>query len=247
VQSFLVPLLTLLQTAGAGQDALIAEAREIALHYTQSLPNFVCDQETDRYVSKKKDKWSRRDRYTARLTYNGKAEEYQLLSLNGRAIHNLSLESLGGTISKGDFATALLFLFAPASEAQFHGERTETLRNRDCTVYTYEVDRTHSRLRITEGGTGEFYQPAYHGIVYIDHETKRVLRLTLDSEGIPSNFPIQATSQQLDYDFATIGGEKYLLPFDSDVRLTHGKETTRNVSRYDNYRKFSADASIVFH
>ncbi len=44
-----------------------------------------------------------------------------------------------------------------------------------------------------------------------------------------------------------IGGEKYLLPFDSDVRMTHGHELTRNVSQYENYRRFAADANITFH
>jgi hypothetical protein len=234
----------------AGQGALIAGAREIALHYTQSLPNFVCDQVTERYVNprgdKKKEQWKRLDRITTRLTFNGVAENYELTSINGRQVHDRSLESVGGTIAKGDFASALRFVFAPASEAKFEWDSAVTLRNRECDVFNYAVDQTHSRLRLTEGGTGEFYQTAYRGTVYIDRETKQTLRLTLQSEGIPPSFPIQSTSQQLDYDFAEIGGERYLLPFDSDVRLTHGRELSRNVSRYENYRKFSADANITF-
>jgi hypothetical protein len=244
------PLLLFALLQPAGQEAFIAEAREIALHYTRSLPNFVCDQVTERYVNprgdKKKEQWKRLDRITTRLTFNGVAENYELTSINGRPVHDRSLESVGGTIAKGDFASALRFVFAPASEAKFEWELAATLRNRECDVFRYAVDQTHSRLRITEGGTGEFYQTAYRGTVYIDRETKRTLRLTLQSEGIPPSFPIQSTSQQLDYDFAEIGGERYLLPFDSDVRLTHGRELSRNVSRYENYRKFSADANITF-
>ena len=37
-----------------GEDerkAIAAEAREVALHYTEALPNFTCDQDTDRYVN----------------------------------------------------------------------------------------------------------------------------------------------------------------------------------------------------
>jgi hypothetical protein len=244
----LLLLLALLQPTG--QEALIADAREIALHYTQSLPNFICDQVTERFVNprgdRKKQQWKRLDLITTRLTFNGVAEHYELTAINGRKVYDRNLESIGGTISKGDFASALLFVFSPASEASFQWDSAATLRNRECDVFLYAVDRTHSRLRITEGGTGEFYQTAYRGTVYIDRETKRTLRLTLESEGIPPGFPIQSTSQQLDYDWAEIGGERYLLPFDSDVRLTHGRELTRNVSRYENYRKFSTDANITF-
>ncbi len=233
------------------QPAIIEQAREIALHYTQSLPNFVCDQETERYVNyhgeKKNGKWTRLDRYSTRLTYNGTTEDYELTSINGHAVKNKPLEVLGGTISKGDFASALKFIYATASEAKFEWDSQAVVRDRPCEVFTYQVDRLHSRLRITEGGTGEAYQTAYQGTVYIDSETKHTLKLTIESVGIPASFPIQSTSQELEYGWATIGTERYLLPFDSDVRMTHGRELTRNVSRYENYRKFSADANITFH
>jgi hypothetical protein len=231
-------------------QTLIDQAREMALNYTQSLPNFTCDQETDRYVNrnarKKSGKFVRLDRYTARLSFDGTAEEYQLVAINGKAVRNRSLESLGGTISKGDFASALKFVFAPSSEAKFEWYSEITLRDRLCDVFNYEVDRAHSRLRITEGGTGEAYQTAYRGTIYIDRETKHTLKLTLESVGIPPTFPIQSTSQELDYGWAEIAGESYLLPFDSDIRMTHGDEVTRNISRYENYRKFAADANITF-
>ena len=247
--SLILAIAALLQPAN--QDAFIAEAREIALHYTQSLPNFVCDQDTDRYVNyhgdKKDGKFNRLDRYTTRLTYNGVTEDYQLVAINGKPVRNKTLESLGGTISKGDFASALKFIFAAASEAKFEWDSEITIRDRQCDVFNYAVDRNHSRLRIVEGGTGEAYQTAYRGMVYIDRETKHTLKLTINSEDIPPGFPIQATSQELDYGFAIIGGESYLLPFDSDVRMLRGHELTRNVSHYGNYRKFAADANITFH
>jgi hypothetical protein len=242
---FLLLLLTL------DQQAFIAQAREVALRYTQNLPNFTCDQETERFVNyhgeKKNGKWNRLDRYTTRLGYNGVTEDYQLVAVNGKPVRNRTLESLGGTISTGDFASALKFIYAPASEAKFEWDSETIIRDRQCDVYNYSVDRSHSRLRITEGSTGDSYQTAYRGTVYIDRETKSTLKLTLESVGIPPGFPIQSTSQELDYGWAEIGGEKYLLPFDSDVRMTHGHELSRNVSRYENYRKFSADANITYH
>jgi hypothetical protein len=251
---FLLCLQAFSQSAPPDEDerkAIVAEARDVALHYTDALPNFTCDQDTDRYVNyhgdKHKENWKRLDRYTARLSYNGVMEDYLLVSVNGHAVHNLSLESLGGTISKGDFASALRFIFAPSSEAKFEWHEWASLRGRICYQFHYAVKQANSRWRITEGSTGNSYQTAYQGIVYIDRDTKQILKLTLESVGIPGNFPIQLARQELDYDVATIGGNRYLLPFSSEVRLNIGHELHRNVSRYANYRKFSADANITFH
>ena len=201
----------------------------------------------NRHGDKSKEDWKRVDRYTTRLSYNGIAEDYALVAVNGRPVHNLSLESLGGTISKGDFASALRFIFSPSSETRFKWNSWASLRGRICYLFQYSVDRSHSRWRIIEGLTGLSYQTAYQGIVHIDQETKQILKLTLESTGIPADFPVQLSREELDYDWATIGGTKYLLPFNSEVRLNHGKELTRNVSRYENYRHFTADANITFH
>jgi hypothetical protein len=248
---FVLCLRAFSQSAPPGESeriGIIAEAREVALHYTESLPNFTCDQDTDRYVNYKgKEDWKRLDRYVTRISYNGVAEDYTVFSVNGHAVRDRPLESLGGTISKGDFASALRFIFSPSSEAQFEWNSWASLRGRICYLFRYTVDRSHSRWRITEGSTGLSYQTAYQGIVYIDQETKQILKLTLESTGIPSDFPVQMSKEELDYDWATIGGTKYLLPFNSEVRLYHGKEFSRNVSRYENYRHFSADATVTFH
>lgn len=233
------------------QQAIIAETRKVALHYTQALPNFTCDQDTDRYVNphgnKSKEDWQRADRYTARISYNGVIEDYKLIAVNGRPVGNRDLESIGGTISKGDFASALRFIFAPESEARFEWHSWASVRGHICYRFQYAVDRRHSRWSIQEGSNGAFYQSAYQGIVSVDRETNQTLKLTFEAAGIPAGFPVQAVNEELDYDWAVIGGTSYLLPFNLEVRLNAGKQLSRNVSRYENYRKFSADANITFH
>ncbi|HJS50871.1 MAG TPA: hypothetical protein VJ781_03140, partial [Pyrinomonadaceae bacterium] len=66
---------------------------------------------------------------------------------------------------------------------------------------------------------------------------------------IPETFPVRSAKRQIDYDWATISGEKYLLPLSSDVRLT-ARETksmleTRNVIRFKDYQKYGTDVTIV--
>jgi hypothetical protein len=251
---FLVCLTALAQTGPPSEDEqreIIGETRKVALNYTQQLPNFTCEQDTDRYVNphgdKSKEDWKRSDRYTTKLSYNGVKEDYTLIAVNGKPVSNRSLESIGGTISTGDFASALRYIFAPESDAKFTWHSWAAVRGHICYRLQYNVDQRHSRWVIQQGGTTATYQSAYQGIVSIDQETKQVLKLTIEAVGIPKEFPIQVVKEELDYDWAVIGGTKYLLPFNLEVRLNAGKELTRNVSRYENYRKFSADANITFH
>ncbi len=233
------------------QKTIVEEARAIALRYSEALPNFTCDQETDRYVNPHGDKstadWRRLDRFTARLSYNGVAEDYKIVAINGRPVENRTMESLGGTLSRGDFATALRLVFTPSSETKFEWHTWGSVRGHICYLFKYSVAREHSRWTITAGKAGNTYRTAYDGVVSIDQETKRVLKLTVNAVGIPASFPIQLTQEVLDYDWAQIGGRNYLLPFSFEVRLNAGSEFTRNVARYENYRKFSSDANITFH
>ncbi len=233
------------------QQGIIEEARKVALSYTQSLPNFTCDQDTDRYVNphgdKSKEDWKRLDRYTTKLTYDGVKEDYKLIAVNGKPVQNRALDSIGGIISKGDFASALRYIFAAGSQAKFEWYSWASVRGHICYRFQYSVDQPHSRWLIQEGGTTAAYQTAYRGVVSIDQETRQTLMLTLEAFGIPPGFGVEVVKEELDYDWAVIGGTRYLLPFNLEVRLSAGKQLSRNVSRYENYRKFSADANITFH
>ena len=230
------------------QKAVIEKARTIALHYTESLPNFICDQNTHRYQnSRRKENWKLQDNFIARVTYNGEREEYSVKVLNGHPVEDRSLESMGGVVSKGDFASALRWVFSPDSQTDFGWNSFASLRGRDCFLFDYSVSRDHSRWQIFEGPIGISYKSAYGGKVYIDQETKDILKVTLESAGIPSSYPVRLAKEELDYDWATIAGERYLLPYSAEIRLYTDRPFARNFSRYENYRRFAADATVTFH
>ena len=50
----------------------------------------------------------------------------------------------------------------------------------------------------------------------------------------------------MDYDFATISGEKFLLPLKADLHFRGGRALVWNEIEFHLYRKFSADANITF-
>jgi hypothetical protein len=60
---------------------------------------------------------------------------------------------------------------------------------------------------------------------------------------------VRSAKRLIDYDWASISGQKYLLPLISDVRLTHRESKnifeTRNVIRFKDYQKYGTDVTIV--
>jgi hypothetical protein len=81
--------------------------------------------------------------------------------------------------------------------------------------------------------------------VYVDEETHLALRLTLRAE-IPHGFPINANDSSVDYEFAEVGGKRYLLPSHARSMTKSGRYAAENNVEFREYRKFQAEASITF-
>jgi hypothetical protein len=188
--------------------------------------------------------WAPEDVLTARLTYFEHKEDYKLVLVNDRAVHDQRPDSVGGTTSAGEFGSMMAELFAPETETAFHWERWATLRGRRTHVFSYQVDQPRSRWHVTYQRTDDTV-PGYHGQVFVDAEMLSVTRITLVAE-LPANFPVQEARTVLDYDFATISGHEYLLPLKAVIRLRHGKHLSKNEVEFRLYRKFTAEASITF-
>ena len=73
-----------------------------------------------------------------------------------------------------------------------------------------------------------------------------VLRLTLDSDPLPVDFPVRQMSVTVDYGDTEVGGQVYILPlsFTVDVRLRK-RTQIRNESIFRSYQRFTADSRIV--
>ena len=228
------------------QNRIITEAREYALNYTKSLPDFLCLQVTRRYYDPNgADDYRHYDTVMAKVSYFEQHEKYDLLSVNDKFM-TASYESLGGTISSGEFGSMMREIFEPETGAEFHWIRWATLRGRRAHVYSYVVDQPHSKWSIEDRTVHDRISPGYSGLVYIDRETNAVMRITLKAEGIPPTFPIQQAEDRLDYDFADISGHPYIVPMMAQVHLRAGKINQKNDIEFRGYRKFSGDATIKF-
>lgn len=230
------------------QAKIIDQAREYVANYTKSLPNFICLQVTRRDVDRggTGSNWYHMDTITAKLSYNGHQEDYDVIMKNDQPVTNVKLEQLGGTVSAGEFGTMMAEIFDPQSQAQFSWDHWATLRGRRTYVFAYDIAQEYSRYRIKETETNQEIVPAYRGLVYIDRDTNMVTKITLNPYNIPATFPIREAHESLDYDFQDIGGMPYMLPLKAVLTSKLERFSTKNDIEFRLYRKFETGSTIKF-
>jgi hypothetical protein len=193
--------------------------------------------------------WLQYDEVKSRVSYVEGHENYELVSVNNQVTER-GMDELGGATSTGEFGSLLKELFEPRTAAQFSWARHSLLRGRPVYVFAFQVPRARSKWTLTFTATkdapGDRIVTAYSGLVYIDKETERTLRIKMDAVDVPSTFPIQQASSRLDYDYIDISGQPHLLPLKAEVRMRAGRELSRNDVEFRLYRKFTADATISF-
>ena len=227
---------------------VLSKAREMALEYNKSLPDFICTQVVKRF-DRGATSWRLGDTLQIRLSYFGQKEDYKLLSVNGRTTY-LGYDSIGGALSKGEFGSMLVMVFDPKSRAQFHWSNWTRLRKRTAYVLSFNIRKENSvfHLDYQRGrGQGRFSTvPGQRGFIWIDRETNRIVRVYAEAYDIPPKFPVVSSSSLLDYETTTIGASEYLLPLRADVRIASREVTSRNLVEFKDYRKFGSETTISF-
>jgi hypothetical protein len=112
-------------------------------------------------------------------------------------------------------------------------------------VFSYRIEQEHSgyNIHIDDKHQGRL---AYTGFVYVDRETHQALRVTTLAEGIPSDWPIIGSSEEIDYDFVSIDGKKFLVPVHAESRaMAKSGEAIRTVVDFSDYHKFSTGVVLT--
>jgi hypothetical protein len=226
----------------------IEQARYYALDFASELPNFVVNQVVTRYAEHSNSRnWQLQDKLEIELTYQSdKGEQFKMLAIDGKPTSS-TYDSLGGSTSTGEFGSILAALFLPRSNAEFKEVKHDNLHGRDTVVYEFKVKRTDSTSKITDKNSNKSVIAGYSGTVWIDVETKRVLRVEESNDEIPEGFPITLSENAVDYDWVTISGERYLLPVHAELLLGRDSDRiyTKNSIEFRNYHKFEGDVKLV--
>lgn len=232
---------------GRKEDAIIAEAREAAFEFTDSLPNFIVQQFTTRWVSSTRPpQWTIQDLVSTEVAYVDGKEEYRNVAINGRKTKYDPMQT--GTWSTGEFASTLQDVLSPLTNAAFVRRGEENVGSRPAHVYDYTVKQPNSHWQIFAIDRKKSYKPAYAGAIWIDKENRRVLRVELRALSLPADFEFDKAQSTIEYGFVRIDQKTYLLPSKGESVLCHTSTTTctRNEIVFQNYRRFTADSQIQF-
>lgn len=227
--------------------ALIERAREWALTFTSALPNYVCQQFTTRYLKTPGQRdWQAKDVVSANVVFENGKEDYRNIAINGKA-QSKKMEDLPGSWSTGEFGTTLRSLFSPGRRALFRFVKQSQIIGMTASVYDYSVKREYSDWRIQLGGQALI--PAYSGRVWIDQKTARVIRIEMQADDIPVDFPLDKVESSNEYGLIRLAtADQYMLPSHAET-LSCERGTTfcsRNAIEFRNYHKYSGEANITF-
>jgi hypothetical protein len=220
-----------------------------ALDYTRSLPDFICTETVHRWTDPAgNEAWKPSPTVVADLTFFERRENYKLLTVDGHPVSQ-SLPEVGGAFSQGEFGSILSIIFSPTSETYFRWDHWTILRKHPAHVFFFRISAArapHHLLFGAPGKDGVATATGVHGFLYVDRETNSVTRIAQEAEDIPADFPVQKSSTVLDYDYAGIGGTRFLLPLRAEVRIDAGKLQSLNTVEFHAYRKFASAATVKF-
>jgi len=242
------------------QAAILDGARAYALAYTKKLPDFICTQVTDRtrmlvaglgsaasseiYKSANEVHGSYARRIEEKLTYFNQQEHYEVVSIDDDKAHGAKHTDFRGAISSGEFGSALNDIFDPRSMATFKFERMEDVRGRTAFVFSYQVPQ-EAGMRVNDGVFRTEIVAAYKGFVFVDGDTKEVMRITAHLD-LPTYFSITQIERSVDYRPTSIAGKDYNLPFHAQLQMNLGHLQYANDIHFKKYQKFAVESKIQF-
>ena len=226
-------------------EAVIADARSASANFTATLPNYLVQQVTIRYFSPASPaRWQLIDQVTADLAYVDGKEDYRNFRIDGKPIDR---PEHSGSWSTGEFSTTLEDILSPATNASFRRRSEEKLNGRTAIVFNYTVPQSNSHWTMVSPDDRR-YNPAFDGAIWVDKDSRRVLRIEQRTSAMPRDWPLKSAECVLEYGYVKIDQKTYLLPATAEnVGCMSGSGAcTRNLIEFRNYRKFTTESNVRF-
>lgn len=240
-----------------GWPGLLERVREKALTYTERLPNFICQQTTQRFIRSESPVnrhavWRKTGSFVAALAFYDQKEHYEIVSINQRPAKAKTIEKLAGEHSTGEFVSALRGLFEPNTKAMFRRKGTKKINKVQTLCIAFEVPRERSKRSITYND--QTIITAYRGKCWVDPVSFQVVRLEKEAVDIPRDFPVNRFDVSIEYAPVKIAEAFHWLPKEAQVwidgwRWLSAKSAillhTKHIIRFDGYRRFETGVKLM--
>ena len=239
------PVLESLGPLGSDEE-ILRQVRTAASTYSSALPNFLAKQVTSRFFSQgwPVSRWAPIDEVTADLAYVNGQEQYKNVLIDGSPA--LRPVEQTGSWTTGEFGTTLEDLLSPSTAATFQRRADVKAGMRPALVYEYQVSQENSHWTLVSPD-GRRYNPAYDGYIWVDRDTRRVLRIEQRANGLPRTLPFTRSEAILSYAFVQIDGKPYLLPASGEnIGCMNSGSCTKNAIAFRDYRKFTSESKVVY-
>ncbi|MGQ9896611.1 MAG: hypothetical protein ACUVR8_03480 [Acidobacteriota bacterium] len=222
----------------------IEQVRAVAQAYVSHLPDFTVRQRVQRYYQLSGRPWQLGDYLEIAITYSSEKGEKLDLKLHNGVSTALGLDEVGGLTSTGQFAGLLKSLFDEASQTTFRDAGTTNFYGRTYQVFDYVVDTAYSRQTLQVGKARTI--AGYRGRIFVDPDTRQIVRLESESFDLPPDFPVSKAASVVEFGWVTVGDNDYLLPVAAQVALTDRKEriTSLNCIAFQKYGKFETTVVV---
>ena len=184
------------------------------------------------------------DVVSAEIIYEDGQESYRNVKINNRPT-NKHLQEIDGALSTGEFASTLLSLFDPETDAQFRSGGASPISGFNAQVYDFQVRSENSRWILH--ADSQTLTAAYGGSVWVDPKTARVLRIEMQAHNMPSDFPLDTVESAVDYSNVMIGETSFLLPVHAEtLGCKRGtSDCSHNIIDFRNYHEFKSEIKIL--
>jgi len=230
----------------APPDAFLEKARAASLTFSEGLPDYVCKELMSRFASTSRPAdWRALDVVSMEIVYEKGQESYRNVAVNNKPTSK-KVEELEGSWSTGEFASTLLDVLSPATNAVFRFRRQSVVSGVQARVYDFDVEQAHSHWHVQ--AESQSIHPAYRGSLWLDPESGRVLRIEMQARSLPKDFPFDTIESAVDYAKVRIGSREFLLPAHAEsLSCQRGTPNcSRNTIDFRNYHKYEAESNIEF-
>ena len=243
---------SLSRIAGRDLKSRMDAVRSWALDYIETLPDFVCTQHNQSFLRYEQGGWQKRREIVARLQFIRGRESYKTVSVDGKTSSKSFIRAATG---HGHFGSVLHAMFHRRPQARFVYSGTDSTRGRPVDVFKVVHPKGYVLFIGVkpDGKPRKHAHVGYEGEIHVDRRSSAVVRIVFHRLfGVPSKFPIQQATLEIDYDSVKVGEKYFWLPIERTSTAVgkhyRGQATvqTKTHTTWENYKRFTVKTKLSF-